>query len=78
MNENRATVVFKGEDDEWTVEALADEIRKLFGVFASNDFGMFINQADDEVIIEGPEIEILMLGSYFRDGVIDPDLVDYR
>ena len=78
MNENRAVVVFKGDDDEWTVEVLADEIRNLFGVFASNDFEMFVNQADDEVVVEGPEIEILMLGSFFRDGVIDPDLVEFR
>lgn len=76
-NKNRATVVFKG-DDEWTVDALADEIRNIIGVFASNDFGIFVNQADDEVIVEGPEIEILMLGSYFRDGVIAPDLVEFR
>lgn len=78
MNENRATVVFKGDDNEWTVDALADEIRKLFGVFASNDFGIFVNYIDDEVMVEGPEIEILMLGSYFRDGVIDPDLVEFK
>lgn len=78
MNENRASIVFKSYDDEWPVEALADEIRKLFGVFASNDFGVFVNQADDEVIVEGPEIAILMLGSYFSDGVIDLDLVEFK
>lgn len=78
MNGNRASVVFKGDDEDWTVEALADELRNLFGVFASNEFGLFINQADNEVIVEGPEIEILMLGSYFRDGVIDPNLVEFK
>lgn len=78
MNKNRAIVVFKGDDDEWTVEVLADELRNLFGVFASNEFGMFVNQADNEVIVEGPEIEVLMLGSYFRDGVIAPDLVEFK
>lgn len=72
MKQRRAVVVFreiKGDPD-WNVRGIAEELRKLFGVFRCEDFGMFVNSSGGNVIVEGPEVEIGMLGSYFKDGVL--------